>query len=156
MRSTPYPVPPSRTWTLTALATYGALALAGAIVLYVVVTSGQPVQGSVVLGLWGGLTLPSALACMWGIARDRYRLEWMGCWGIVMGTSIYLAVTIVGLVHQGPDVVITSAPTVLFFIYGLGRTLGRAIVLSLIDMQARRVVVATRTGEIPEVSVDDH
>ncbi|HEX7352474.1 hypothetical protein [Brachybacterium sp.] len=156
MRTTPYPVPPSRSWTVTALLTYGALALAGGIVLYVVASSGQPIEGWVVLGIWGGLTFPSALACVWGVARDRYRWEWMGCWGIVMGTSVYLAVTAMGVLAADTETIIASAPTLLFFVYGLGRTLGRAIVLSLIDLEARRRVVATRTGEIPEVPVDEY
>lgn len=155
MRSTPYPVPPSRIWTVTAIATYGALALAGAIVLAVLVTSHQPATGVLVLGVWGTLTVLSSLACVWGVARDRYRWEWMGCWGIVMGTSVYLVVTIMGTIEAGPGALLTSAPTILVFAYAVGRTLGRAIHLSLIDLDARRRVIATRTGEIPEVRVDE-
>ena len=155
MRTAPYPIPPSRTWTATALGTYGVLAIAGALVLYVVATSPQPIEGWIVLGLWGGTTLPGALACVYGVLRDRYRYEWMGAWGIVLGTTVYLSVTTVGVVQAGPETLLASAPTLLFFIYGLGQTLGRAIVLSLIDLSARRRVQA-RTGEIPEVPVDEY
>lgn len=154
MRTHPYPVPPSLTWTVATVATYAALALAGGIVLYLVAANGAPIQGDVVLVLWGGLTLPSALACAWGVARSRYRWEWLGCWGIVMGTSIYLVVTVMGVLASGPDAAVTSAPTVLFFVYGLGRTLVRAIALSLIDLEARRRVTA-KTGEVPEVGADE-
>lgn len=210
MRSTPYPVPPSKTWTSTALATYGALAVAGGIVLLVLATSPQQAEGVLVLGLWGGLTLVSSLACVYGVARDRYRWEWMGCWGIVAGTSVYLAVTILGAINVqallsnlpvllgswgavavplalialygaarskrrwkraglvGLAVVTAllaaaamavgfgaAAPTILMFVYAIGRTLGRAIVLSLIDLHARHRVIESRTGEIPEVAVDE-
>lgn len=155
MRTSPYPIPPSRTWTVTALATYSALALAGGIVLLVLVASHQPVEGVLVLGLWGGLTLPSALACVYGVARGRYRWEWMGVWGIVAGTGVYLTVTVVNTIQVGTATLLTSLPTLLVFAYAVGRTLDRAIVLSLIDLQARRRVIATRTGEIPEVPVDE-
>lgn len=154
MRTHAYPVPPSRTWTAATVATYAALALAGGLVLYVVATNGAPIQGDAVLLLWGGLTLPSALACAWGAVRSRYRWEWLGCWGIVMGTSIYLVVTVMGLLPAGREVIMSSAPTVLFFVYGLGRTLVRAITLSLIDLDARRRVAA-RTGSVPEVGVSE-
>lgn len=154
MRAHPYPVPPSRTWTAATVATYLALALAGGLVLYHVATNGAPVQGDVVLLLWGGLVLPSALACAWGVTRSRYRLEWLGCWGIFMGTSVYLVVTVMGTLAAGQEVIMSSAPTVLFFVYGLGRTLVRAITLSLIDLDARRRVTA-RTGEVPEVAAGE-
>lgn len=201
MRTTPYPDPPSRTWAVAALATYAALALAGGIVLLVLATSPQPPEGVLVLGLWGGLSLVSSLACVWGVAQTEYRWEWFGCWGIVAGTSVYLVVTVLGIVGlpvlllliltlataigflwaaagsrhwylwigagviasaglitvisnamgDGFAVLLTSAPTLLVFLYAVGITLGRAIHLSLLDMQARRHVIATRTGEIPEV-----
>lgn len=152
MRTTPYPQPPSRSWSVTMAGTYTALALAGAIVLYVLATSAQPAEGVLVLGLWGGLTLASSLACLYGVLRDRYRWEWLGTWGIVAGTSVYLVVTTMGTIQAGPDVLLTSLPTLLVFAYAVGRTLGRAIQLSLIDMQARRQVLAAAiTGEIPEV-----
>lgn len=139
------------------VATYAALALAGGIVLFVLATSAQPVEGLLVLGLWGGLTFPSALACVWGVVRNRYRWEWIGAWGIVMGTSVYLVVTTMGTIAAGPAVLLTSMPTLLVFLYAVGRTLGRAIQLSLIDMQARRqvLIVQAITGEIPEVPVDE-
>lgn len=155
MRSHPYPVPPSRVWTIDMVATYGALALAGGLVLFVVATNDQPIHDDLVLALWGGLTTPGAAMCMWGVARNRYRWEWVGAWLLVMGTSIYLVVATMGVITAGPAVLLTSAPTLLFFVYGLGRTLGRAIVLSLIDLEARHRVVATRTGEIPEVPVNE-
>lgn len=202
MRTTPYPQPPSRTWSVTMVGTYAALALAGAIVLFVLATSAQPLEGVLVLGLWGGLSLLSSLACLYGVARDRYRWEWLGTWGIVAGTSVYVAVTVLGLVGlsvllllvlmlavavggltvavrsrfwllwapftaltvagigavvvtslgDALGVFLTSLPTILVFVYAVGRTLGRAIQLSLIDMQARRQVLAEAiTGEIPEV-----
>lgn len=150
MRTHPYPVPPSRTWTATMLATYGALAVAGGIVLIVLATSPQPPEGVFVLGIWGVLSLAGSLACMWGVVRNRYRWEWFGAWGIVAGNSVYLAVTILGTIQAGPAVLLTSAPTLLVFLYAVGRTLGRAIQLSLLDMHARRRVQA-RTGEISEV-----
>lgn len=208
MRSTPYPVPPSLSWTVSALATYGVLAIGGAKVLQVLLASPQPVAGGMVLGMWGGLTLPSALACLYGVARDRYRYEWMGCWGIVAGTSVYLGVTILGTLDSalalgtaaallpamvagvvvgavlfgyglarsragfrraGVWTIVTAlvlwvvlaaveglgaaGPTILVFAYAIGRTLGRAIHLSLIDLAARRRVL-TRTGEIAEVPPD--
>ena len=204
MRTSPYPIPPSRTWTVTVLAMYASLALAGGIVLLVLVTSYQPVEGVLVLGLWGGLSLVSSLACVYGVARGRYRWEWMGCWGIVAGTSVYVAVTVLGIVglpvllllvlilavsigglwvaagsRHWPawilggvlavtglssltatvmgdtlPVFLSSLPTLLVFLYAIGRTLARAIVLSLLDMAERRRLIATRTGETPEVPAD--
>ena len=133
MRRHPYPIPPSRTWTATALATYGALALAGGIVLTVLATSPQQGTGILVLGLWGGLTLPSALACVWGVWRDRYRWEWAGCWGVVAGTSVYLVVTIMGTISAGPATLLAAAPTILVFVYAVG-ALGRGGATPLISI----------------------
>lgn len=157
MRTNPYPVPPSRTWTLAALATYGALAIAGGIVLFVLATSFQPVTGVLVLGLWGGLTCPSALACFYGVARGRYRVEWIASWVLAMGMTVYLVVTIMGTIQAGAATLITSAPTLLVFVALIGKILERAIQLSLIDLQARKRVQTRQavTGEIPEVPVDE-
>lgn len=98
MRSNPYPAPPSRTWSLALLTTYAALVAAGAIVLALVLLTDQPAEGTIVLTLWGGLSAASAAAAVVGVAAARYRLEWIGTWGIVAGTSVYLVVTILGLV----------------------------------------------------------
>lgn len=206
MRTTPYPRPPSKSWSVTMLGTYGGLALAGGLVLVVLAISNQPLEGVLVLGLWGGLSLLSSIACLYGVARDRYRWEWLGAWGIVAGTSVYIAVTVLGLVGLpvllllvlmlavtvggltvavrsrfwllwvaataltvagiGAVVVtnlgntlgvfLASLPTILVFVYAVGRTLARAIQLSLIDMQARRQKLAeAATGEFPEVHLNE-
>lgn len=155
MRSNPYPVPPSRIWSTVMAGTYAALALAGALVLVLIPLVPQPVEGVVVLALWGGLTAPASLACLWGVVRVRYRWEWMGAWGIVMGTSIYLVVTVMGTIGAGT--LLTSLPTLLIFLALIGMILARAVQLSLIDYQARKRVLAERavTGEIPEVPVNE-
>lgn len=156
VRSTPYPAPPSLTWAGVMTATYGVLALAGALVLAALVLIPQAAEGLLVLGLWGVLTLVSSLACLWGVIRSRYRWEWIGSWGIVMGTSIYLVVTAMGTLSGDPVAAFASMPTLLWFVYGIGLTLGRAIQLSLIDLQARRQVLIEKavTGEVPEVASD--
>lgn len=142
MRTEPYPVPPSRVWSFIMLCTYGVLGLAGALVLVLLVVLPQSPEGTVVLSLWGGLTAPASLACVYGVARSRYRFEWIGTWFLVMGTSIYLVVTAFGLV--GSPSLLQSLPSVLVLAYAVGMTLGRAVQLSLIDMQARRRVLIER------------
>lgn len=148
MRNEPYPVPPSRIWSLVMLCTYAVLGLAGALVIVALVVIPHPIESVLVLSLWGGLTLPAAVACMYGVASARYRFEWVGTWFLVMGTSIYLVVTILGLI--GSPTLLQSMPTVLVFAYAVGMTLGRAVQLSLIDMQARRRVLLQRAvQEVP-------
>lgn len=142
MRTDPYPVPPSRTWSLVMLLAYAAMAVAGGLVLLLLIILPQPVEGVLVLGLWGGLTFPAALACMYGVLRGRYRFEWMGTWFLVMGTSVYLVQTFLGLLGTGA--LLSSLPTVLVFAYAIGLTLGRAVQLSLIDLQARKRVLIER------------
>lgn len=157
MRSNPYPVPPSRLWSTVMAGTYAALALAGALVLVLIPLIPQPVEGVIVLALWGGLTAPASLACLYGVVRVRYRWEWIASWIVVMGTSIYLVVTTITTVAAGIGTLLVSLPTLLVFLALIGMILGRAVHLSLIDMQVRRRVLAHQavTGEIPKVPVDE-
>lgn len=154
MRTSPYPVPPSRAWTLVTLGTYGALAVAGGLVLVLMVAIPQTREGVLTLGLWGGITTPAAAACMYGVVRSRYRWEWIASWFLAMGTMVYLVVTFIQTMSLGAFVMVTSLPTLLIFLGLVGMILGRAIQLSLIDMRARRQVLADKTvaGEIPEVA----
>lgn len=157
MRTAPYPTPPSRTWTAVLAATYGMLALAGALVLVALVVVPQSLDGVLVLGFWGATTLAASLLCMFGTLWGRYRYEWMGTWLIVMGTSVYIVITVMGTLGQGPLVTLMSAPTILYFLYGVGLTLTRAVQLSIVDIRARRQVLIEKaaTGEIPEVAAHE-
>lgn len=157
MRETPYPVPPSIPWTAAMAVGYVLLAAAGALVLALLFVVPQGAEGIIVLGLWGGMVLPSSLSCLFGVLRARYRFEWIGAWGIVMGTSIYLVVTVMGAFGLGLMPFLMSLPTVLFFIYAVTMTLGRAIQLSIVDYRARRQVLLEKavSGEIPEVAPID-
>lgn len=128
MRTSPYPVPPSRVWSVTMAATYVALALAGGIVLAAFVILPQSVEGAVVLGLWGGCSLAGGLAGLSGVARSRYRQEWFGAWLIVLGTSVYLVITMLGLV--GATALLLIGATMLVVLLTLWRILdGRRPVL---------------------------
>lgn len=154
MRTNPYPVPPSRTWTMVLTATYATIALAGALVLILIPLVPQEVEGVVVLSLWGGLSATSGAAALYGVAarggRGRYRFEWVGAWGIVAGTSVYLVVTAIGTAATGLGPLLTAAPTMLVFAYAIGLTLTRAVQLSLVDFEARRQVLARRIRAAPE------
>ena len=59
-----------------------------------------------------------------------------------MGTSVDLVQTFLGLLGTGA--LLSSLPTVLVFAYAIGLTLGRAVQLSLIDLQARKRVLIER------------
>lgn len=157
MRTHAYPDPPSLAWSTAMTAAYAALAIAGVLVLAALMLLPQPPEGTLVLGLWGGLTVVATTVCLCGVLLTRYRMEWVGCWLIVMATSIYLVVTILGTLAAGPLALFTSAPTILVFAYAILITLGRAVQLSLIDMQARKQVQIEKalTGETPGVAAHD-
>lgn len=124
MRRHPYPVPPSRVWSLVLIATYTTLVIAGVIILALVLLTAQPAEGTVVLTLWGGLSAVSAAAAVVGVASSRYRLEWIGTWGIVAGTSVYLVVTVLGLI--GPAALTLLGVAGGAVLTGLWRALGSA------------------------------
>lgn len=100
MRTNPYPVPPSLSWSSVMVASYASMIVAGGLTLVYLVLLPQPVAGALVLAIWGGLTLPAAAACLYGVVarrgQGRYRFEWIGTWFLAMGTSVYLVVTVLG------------------------------------------------------------
>lgn len=156
MRSSPYPVPPSRAWSAVMIGTYAVAVLMGTWTLAGMFLLPQPPEGSVTLGLWGGLSAVAGSMCLFGVVRSRYRYEWIGAWLIVLGTVVYLLVTLVGVLTSGPSVIFTSGPTILYFLFGVGLMSARAVWLSMADMRARdqvrtEKVVESATGEIPEV-----
>lgn len=154
MRNSPYPVPPSIPWAAAMAAGYAILVIAGALVLALLIIVPQGIEGILVLGLWGGTVLPSSIVCLIGVLRARYRYEWVGVWGIVMGTSVYLVVTIMGTIGLGLMPFLMSLPTILFFVYAVTVTLARAIQLSIIDYRARRQVLLEKavSGRSPGVA----
>lgn len=156
MRSSPYPNPPSPSWTGAMVFTYSVAIVMGVWTLAGVLLLPQPPEGSVTLGLWGGTSAIAGAGCLFGLLRKRYRYEWIGAWLIVLGTVVYLLVTTVGVVAAGALVIFTSGPTILYFLFGQGLLVSRAIWLSMEDMKARKRVqiekaVESITGEIPEV-----
>lgn len=157
MRNSPYPVPPSIPWAVAMAAGYAILAVAGALVLALLFIVPQGGEGILVLGLWGGTVLPSSIACLIGVLRARYRYEWIGAWGIVMGTSVYLVATFMGTIGLGLMPLLMSLPTILLFVYAVTMTLGRAIQLSIIDHRARRQVLLEKavSGRSPGVAAID-
>lgn len=156
MRTTAYPEPPSPSWTRVMVATYSIAILMGLWTFVGLFVLPQAPSGVVVLGGWGLTAFFAGIACLYGVLSGRYRFEWIGAWGIVLGTVIYLLVTVVGTLSAGALVVLTSGPTILFFAMGTGLLAARALWLSMSDKRARERVVVERevsslTGEFPEV-----
>lgn len=160
MRSSPYPNPPSPSWTAAMVFTYSVAILMGAWTLAGVLLLPQTPEGAVTLGLWGGTSAIAGAACLFGLLRKRYRYEWIGAWLIVLGTVVYLLVTAVGVVATGALGIFTSGPTLMYFLFGQGLLAARAIWLSVQDMEARKRVQSEKvvkpfTGEFPEVRPDE-
>ena len=135
MLSSPYPVPASRAWTLSRITGYLAIAAAGLLVLIAPPSSYGHISTALTI-LWGSLSLGSGLAMAYGVARQRYRWEWLPGWGASTGVAIYAIlsweqVLLNGLGHAPRALIVTATVCLI---------LSRVVQLSRIDMAARRVV----------------
>lgn len=135
MLTAPYPSPPSRGWTLARITGYLAIATAGLFVLIDPPSSYSHLSTALTI-LWGSLSLGSGLAMAYGVARQRYRWEWLPGWGASTGVAIYAILSWDQVFRDG----LGHAPRALIITATVCIILSRVVQLSLIDMTARRVV----------------
>lgn len=135
MLTSPYPVPASRGWTLARITGYLTLAAAGLFVLIEPPASYGHLS-TALTGIWGALCLASGVCMAYGVARRRYRWEWLPGWGAATGAAIYAVLSWDLVVREG----LGHAPRALVVTSLVCLILSRVVQLSLIDMAARRVV----------------
>lgn len=154
MRSSPYPVPPSRRWQAKMVAGYGVLAIAGVLVLVLVpVLYSAVTLETIGLMIWGLLTGPAGIVCTISMVRaysdrPKHRWEWIGARSLATGAAVYVLLSSWSLLAGG----IAALPGLLVFGYVVTSLAARADHLGWVDKTARERVLARQTGEIPEVT----
>lgn len=134
MLSSPYPVPPSRLWLAVRAAAYLLIAASGAAVLSAPSASYASLS-TVLTVVWGILCLIGGGLMAYGVARQRYRWEWLPSWVAATGVAMYAALSWQQVLAEG----IGHAPRALLMSSLVLLLLSRAIQLGLIDLGARRI-----------------